>query len=77
MIDYREICGCGRPLHYANERAEATVRLIIARKGPTVPIMVAPDPRTYWVPRHYVALHGVAAVDLPGLAMGYGWRIDG
>jgi len=66
-----QLCCCGRPLHYMSEASEAAVSEMVALLGPTVPVVVAGQ--AYEVPRHYIALHGLAARDLPQLAVRYGW----
>ncbi len=60
-----ERCACGRPLHYSDPRVEALVRDLVARLGPTMP--VSTGGRTWLVPRHYIALHGLNADELPRL----------
>jgi hypothetical protein len=62
-------CPCGKRLHYSDPVIEFTIHELVARLGPTVPISA--NGRTYRVPRHYVALHGVKASDLPELAARY------
>jgi hypothetical protein len=44
---------------------EAQVNALVAQLGKDVPI-TTPD-GTWLVPRHYIALHGVRADELPGL----------
>ena len=42
--------------------------------GEFTKIIVAGHPTvSYLVPRHYIALHGVKAAELPELAQRYGW----
>lgn len=59
------LCHCGKPLHYTSTHAKALVQKLIERLGETVEIQTATG--RYRVPRHYIALHGVRAVDLPTL----------
>jgi hypothetical protein len=61
----QDVCPCGQPLHYTNPLAERFVRDMVARLGPTIPVTV--EGRTWLVPRHYIALHGLRAADLPHL----------
>lgn len=61
-----EHCACGRPLHYTDPTVRAFVEAVIARQGPTIKVTVLGG-RTYLVPRHYLALHGVKAAELPQL----------
>ena len=60
-----EMCHCGKPLHYTNLQSEAYVRRMIARCGETV--VVNAGGRKWKVPRHYIALHGLRAEDVPNL----------
>ena len=60
-----ELCACGRPLHYANGYHRRWVEDIIASLGAEVKVTVAG--RSWMVPRHYIALHGIKAVELPDL----------
>jgi hypothetical protein len=67
-----ELCGCGRPLHYVDPETELTVRDLVATLGPN--LLVQLGGRSWLVPRHYIALHGLKAQDLPELALRYGWQ---
>jgi hypothetical protein len=58
-----ELCACGLPLHYADPIAEAWVRRLIAQEGEF--ITVTTPEGTWKVPRHFIALHGLRAADLP------------
>jgi hypothetical protein len=60
-----ELCHCGRPLHYTDEMVEAFTKDLIRNLGPTVKVNVGS--RTWEVERHYIALHGLKAADLPDL----------
>jgi hypothetical protein len=60
-----ERCPCGHPLHYTRPESRAFVENLIAELGPD---MLITTPEGSWlVPRHYVALHGVAGKDLSAL----------
>lgn len=59
------MCPCGRPLHYSDPKIQAAVESLIKALGPTIPVTVGG--RTWKVPRHYIALHGIKAVELPFL----------
>jgi hypothetical protein len=64
-------CPCGEALHYTSLAHQFAVERLVAVHGPDVTITT---PEGSWrVPRHYIALHGVKAVDLPALAVQYGW----
>lgn len=75
-VDDEERCGCGRPLHYTDPQVERMMRRQVARKGPNILVEVEGDNYGIWVPRHYIALHGLKAQELVFLASQYGWRAD-
>lgn len=58
-------CPCGLPLHYTDPEVFAAVERIIAELGPDIVVTVGA--RTWLVPRHYLALHGLRAWELPTL----------
>ena len=66
-----ERCGCGRPLHYSNQAIRALVQELVAELGPDVTVTTPAG--TWLVPRHYLALHGLAAGELPRLAAALGF----
>lgn len=60
-----KLCACGQPLHYTNPELEAFVQGVCDRLGDFVSVTVGG--RTWRVQRHYIALHGLKATDLPSL----------
>lgn len=60
-----ELCACGQPLHYAKKGKEDAIRRVIAEKG-EYSTVTTPD-GTWLVQRHYIALHGLKADELPSL----------
>ncbi len=60
------ICACGRPLHYSDSRIQQMVERLIAEAGEET-VRVTIEGRTWLVPRHYIALHGLKAQELPSL----------
>ena len=60
-----EMCHCGRPLHYTNTTAEASVRKLVDELGTHIEVVV--EGRRWRVPRHYIALHGLKASDVDKL----------
>jgi hypothetical protein len=64
-------CPCGRVLHYSDAAIQAYVERSIEERGPTVPASTPAG--TWFVPRHFIALHGLTAAALPRLARAYGW----
>lgn len=68
-------CDCGQPLHYAHSDTERTVQMLVDKLGPTIRVAVDGGiaPQAWMVPRHYIALHGIRAEELPELAAHFGW----
>lgn len=67
-----ETCPCGQPLHYTRLDLQHIMERLVADLGPLIDIQIGA--RTYKVPRHYIALHGLKALELPALALKYGWE---
>jgi hypothetical protein len=59
------LCPCGRPLHYATTQHRRWVEQLIADLGASVKVTVGE--RSWMVPRHYIALHGLKGAALPHL----------
>ena len=57
------MCACGEPLHYSDLRIALEVTVLSNTLGLCIPIWLGEH--AYLVPRHYIALHGIRAVDLP------------
>lgn len=60
-----ELCHCGKPLHYTDPLVADFTRDLVKRQGATVKVSVGG--RIWEVQRHYIALHGLAAAELPEL----------
>lgn len=60
-------CACGNALHYTHPDLMAQVQKLVDAYGDYTEIEVAGAGR-FKVQRHYIALHGVRARDLPALA---------
>lgn len=58
-------CPCGRPLHYTNPKIQEVVETLVRDLGENIPVTVGE--KTYLVSRHYIALHGLKASELPDL----------
>jgi hypothetical protein len=58
----KQLCHCGQPLHYASRELRRLVERTIAEHG--VYAVVAAGGRSWLVPRHYIALHGVNVEDI-------------
>jgi hypothetical protein len=54
-----EMCHCGKPLHYSHPDYREMVQAQIDLLGEFVPVYARG--KTWLVPRHYVALHGIKA----------------
>lgn len=60
-----EMCPCGRRLHYTDPDLERLVCGLVDRLGEYVTVVT---PAGRWlVSRHYIALHGLKATELPDL----------
>ena len=58
-------CACGRPLHYSNPGVQRLVEKQVAELGETVKVTVLG--RSWRVPRHYIALHGIKGANIANL----------
>jgi len=67
-----KMCACGSPLHYSDPKMRKLVEEIIASHGECIEIEV--QGRRFKVPRNFIALHGLKAMDLPVLAEAYGFE---
>ena len=65
-----ETCACGRPLHYS----DPAIRAAVEAAHPDSHVVVQVDGRRWKVQRHYIALHGLRAADLPLLAQRLGFQ---
>lgn len=58
-------CACGRPLHYTDKNIQRQVQKMVDRLGADVVVTIGD--RSWAVQRHFIALHGLRAVELPTL----------
>jgi hypothetical protein len=58
-------CHCGQPLHYSDPDMKRAVEAIIRVLGEYTLVKIGG--RAWRVQRHYIALHGLKAVELPFL----------
>lgn len=65
MTEPELMCACGKPLHYRRPELRAMIERFVRELGPDVRVRVGA--RTWLVPRHYIALHGIRGRDLPWL----------
>lgn len=63
-------CSCGDP-HEGDSRWPL-IEAFVAEHGETV--QVTTPGGSWWVPRAFIALHGIKAEDLGALADRYGWK---
>ncbi len=57
------LCPCGQPLHYTSPLVAAYVHALVEQLGEFVTVTT---PEGSWrVSRHYLALHGLTAAELP------------
>src|SRR4051794_6113573 len=59
-------CACGEFLHYTDPAIERYVTQQVEQLGEYTPVVV-PGLGVWMVQRHYIALHGLKAADLPTL----------
>lgn len=71
---YTVLCPCGKPLHYRDSKTQLQVEDDIRDKGPYVEVTVLRLNKTWLVPRHYVALHGVESNAILRMARQLGWQ---
>lgn len=67
MDEDNGLCHCGKPLHYSDPELRKTVEKLVSELGAYMSVHNLADGKTYWVQRHYVALHGIKSVDLSTL----------
>ena len=67
-----QMCACGQPLHYTDPAIQARVQSLVDKLGETVDVSVIGS--WYKIPRHYIALHGIEASELPRLAEELGFE---
>ncbi len=67
------MCACGKPLHYTDPEVQALVQQLVGELGENVKIVVGA--RAWMVSRHFIALHGIKAAELP--TMGFVEVTDG
>lgn len=60
-----KMCHCGEPLHYASEESLQYMERMVEALGEYIEVQV-PSGR-FRVPRHYIALHGLVASEVPAL----------
>lgn len=65
MMTMELTCVCGKPLHYVDKKLEKIVNEYCEQFGPYINVIV--DGRTWRVPRHYIALHGIKGKDVSKL----------
>lgn len=61
----KEYCWCGKTLHYTDKKLEKVMKFMVAELGINMEVTDALTNKTYIVPRHYIALHGINQAQLP------------
>lgn len=59
------MCACGKRLHYTDPLKQEMVQRLVNELGESIPVMTRG--RTWLVPRHFIALHGIKAWELEKL----------
>lgn len=65
-------CACGKPLHYLDPKNQLRVQALVDKLGEF--ILVTVGNKTWMVQRHFIALHGLSAAELPEIAEKYGFK---
>ena len=65
------LCHCGKPLHYTDPVLERHMMDRVRVMGELVTVTI--DGRTWAIPRHYIALHGLNITDIPALGFREGF----
>lgn len=60
-----KLCFCGLPLHYTDPEIESHMMKIIKERGEYITIHC--NGKSFRVPRHYIALHGLIGKQLENL----------
>lgn len=64
-MNKEKMCACGKLLHYSDPEIQKMVQRFVDELGENERITVGG--RAWLVPRHYLALHGLNARELPTL----------
>lgn len=71
-----EMCHCGKPLHYADPALLRAMEEIIRIRGRLLRVTQESSGKSFWVPRHYIALHGLKGSELHTLGFQEAMRRD-
>ncbi len=63
----KQICFCGKSLHYSDLGNYEQVQRLVEEFGEFIKVVSIPTNKTYAIPRHYIALHGLKQEELPEL----------
>ena len=69
-----KMCACGKPLHYSNPLLQQLVEQMITEFGENMKITNVDTGKSYLVPKHFIALHGIKGRELAKLAEQYGFK---
>jgi hypothetical protein len=68
------MCACGMPLHYSDPEKRKIVESLIKMCGVMVTITNSQNGRSWRVPRHFIALHGIKMEEMPHIAIKYAFE---
>ena len=68
------MCACGMPLHYSDPEKRKLIESLIKMCGEMVTIINSENGRSWRVPRHFIALHGIKMEEMPQLAIKYAFE---
>lgn len=68
------MCACGQPLHYTSPEKRQLVESLIKMAGDMVTITNSDNGRSWRLPRHFIALHGIKMREMPEIATKYGFQ---
>jgi len=67
-------CACGQPLHYTDSNLQRLVIEIINNLGPDIKVTLMDGSRSWMIPRHFIALHGLKGQEIVEVAEKYGFK---
>ncbi len=67
-------CPCGRLLHYSNPQNEYMIRQMVRELGPEIRVTLLDGSRSWMIPRHFLALHGLKGQELVEVTRKYGFK---
>jgi hypothetical protein len=65
VMNEEKMCACGKPLHYSSPEIQRLIEEIVRDFGEDLEVVCGEH--RWLVPRHFIALHGLKAWELPTL----------